>query len=94
MGCLIMTSYLLLTALYVVCGVLAYGSCLAYYQREFPEIASETYKSNSRIALATGLFVPVFGVGWVVFCLIDAAQEKKLPFRHGLMFRNPHREDG
>lgn len=80
-----MIIFALVATLYVVCGVLAYGLCLAYFQRNWPSLAKEEFKKDSHKALRLSAF-GFFGIA-VAFIGSEGC-------RCGLMYRNPHREDG
>lgn len=79
-----MTIFSLVAMFYVVCGVLAYGLCLAYFQRNWPSLAKEEFKKD----VGTALWFAAFGFFGMLTVLIQCER-----CRYGLLFRNPHRED-
>lgn len=66
---------------WAVCGVFTYGAILAYFQREFPSIATAQFKEDVKnaffIALVAG---PVSFI--VCFFFTDF-------FKHGFMWKRP-----
>lgn len=68
---------------YLACSVLSYGMSMGYFQREFAEIAKETYHNDMAFSALFALFGPVN----LVVALIMTGFGK-----HGLLFTNPHKE--
>lgn len=73
---------ILIAALWIACGALAYAGTLAYHQREWPEISQ--YDRSLTCAVA------VFGLigGPITFAAFALVFDLK-PFKHGLMWRLP-----
>ena len=69
---------LLLAALYIVSGILAYGFTLAYFQREWPGLASNQSTADNKLS---AMFFALFGL-FGLFGVVVAGSTK-----HGLMFR-------
>ena len=73
-----MTTLIVLSAIvWVVCGVLAYGTYYAHYQREYPSMADISRDEDRWHAMIVGLSGPI---GLI-------ANWKILGFRHGLKFK-------
>lgn len=53
--------------IWIVCGVLAYGFDLAYFQRHWPNLAKKDYLQDRLKAIPTGLLGP-FGLA---LCLVE-----------------------
>jgi len=68
----------LFMVIWTICGVLTYGITLAYFQRNYPEIAKEDYREDVGFSVLfgivgpIGLFVSLWGSGFA---------------KHGLMYR-------
>lgn len=76
--------------LHVICGVLAYGFCLAYLQKEYPRQAKEGYEQDITEALIS-LVLGVAGLVYVLICL--RAWKGCSMFEHGLMYKGPHKKE-
>lgn len=68
---------------WVVCGVLAYGINVAYFQRKFPSIAAEKYREDCAMAVLIAAAGPI--ALWISYFLSGFAE-------HGLMYRRPRGE--
>lgn len=67
-------------AIWIACGILAYGMDLAYFQRKFPAIAEESYRQDRINALVPALSGPI---GLSVTWMCTKAE-------YGLMYRKDH----
>jgi hypothetical protein len=63
---------------WICCGVLAYGACRAYFVREFDKVRDDD-----------PILTMLMGVGGPVALTALAISGC---FKHGFMFRNPHRK--
>lgn len=77
-----MIPFLILAAVWVVCGVLAYGLILGYFRREYP--TASRARTHWVIAFWPSLSGPVALIAAVIFLLGTEAR-----FRHGFMWRVP-----
>ena len=50
---------LLLVGIWIICGIIHYGISLAFYQREWPSIAEETYNRDVSMVFFMSLFGPI-----------------------------------
>ncbi len=67
-------------AMWIACGILAYGRFLAHWQREFPSIADECQDSDRGMSFALALAGPLALPAAFACCR-----------RHGFMWRLPQR---
>lgn len=70
-------------AIWGLCGFLAYGLTLAYFQREFPLIASDYRRSDVRFASVMAVAGPL-GLAAATICVLITSH-------HGFMWRLPPR---
>lgn len=70
------TVFFVAVALWAVCGAFAYGFTLAYFQREYPYIARETYLDDVATAWGTAALGPL----GLLLCWLQGDT------KHGLMF--------
>ncbi len=50
---------ILLSILWIICGLLAYGFTFSFFQKEFPPIAIKDKKKDKSFALMIGLLGPI-----------------------------------
>lgn len=74
-----MNSTIFAIATYLLCGILAYGFCLAYFQREYVVVAEEKYGDDKFVAFVVASTGPIG-----LFVLLITGR-----VHHGLMFRRP-----
>lgn len=53
------SAILIIIAIWIVCGVLAYGFDFAYWQRHYPSLADRDRKADRFNALMTGCLGPI-----------------------------------
>jgi len=68
--------------IYLICSILTYGLIFAYFQKSFPSIAEEYYKSHLSTAVLAALFGPI-GLTAIIIVLFD----EKIKFKYGLKFK-------
>lgn len=71
---------LTLIVIWIICGILAYGRSLAFWQREFPTLAKRDYTGDRNMSLLIAVLGPI---GFFLSCVIGYA-------RHGLMYTRPY----
>ncbi len=69
--------WIVIVAVWILCGVIAYGRTFAHFQRKYPTLAAEYVDEDQIFALAMAAIGP-FGL---LISLIMG--------RHGMMFRRP-----
>lgn len=59
---------ILIIGIWIVCGVLAYGITLGYYQRKWKSIADETYYQDVGLSLFMFLLGPIGLLSQLLYC--------------------------
>jgi hypothetical protein len=72
-------AWLIFGAVWIVCGVLAYGVALAHWRREVP---ADSFRSATGPAFYCGFLGPI----GLIAALVTSGMAE-----HGLMYRNPHK---
>jgi hypothetical protein len=68
----------LLVLCWLVCGVVAYASTFAHFQREFPQLAATDYRRDMAFSVFVGITGPVG---------LFVALSRSGCFKHGLKFK-------
>jgi len=83
-----MTYFFIFTILHIICGVFAYGLTLAYFQKNFENIAEEKFQDDSKFALVFGI-CGIIGLAAVIMNIL--ANYKFAKGFKGLMYKNPYK---